>query len=72
VSATVPNTQVCGPPPKQKAIYSTACVQLFNLGNQKTLNDMYSRNVLDMDCQTQGCLKLMIERYISEICHKFQ
>jgi hypothetical protein len=32
----------------------------------------YSRNVLDMDCQTQGCLKLMIELYISEICHKFQ
>jgi hypothetical protein len=24
VSATVPNTQVCGPPPKQKAIYATA------------------------------------------------
>jgi hypothetical protein len=38
-----------------------------------TLYDMiHSRNVLDMDCQTQGCLKLMIELYISEICHKFQ
>jgi hypothetical protein len=23
VSATVPNTKVCGPPPKQKAIYAT-------------------------------------------------
>jgi hypothetical protein len=33
---------------------------------------MYTRNVLDMDCQTQGRLKLMIELYISEICHKFQ
>jgi hypothetical protein len=32
----------------------------------------YTRNVLDMDCQTQGRLKLMIELYISEICHKFQ
>jgi hypothetical protein len=32
----------------------------------------YIRNVLDMDCQTQGRLKLMIELYISEICHKFQ
>jgi hypothetical protein len=31
----------------------------------------YTRNVLDMDCQTQGRLKLMIELYISEICHKF-
>jgi hypothetical protein len=34
--------------------------------------DTYTRNVLDMDCQTQGRLKLMIELYISEICHKFQ
>jgi hypothetical protein len=33
---------------------------------------LYTRNVLDMDCQTQGRLKLMIELYISEICHKFQ
>jgi hypothetical protein len=33
---------------------------------------MYTRNFLDMDCQTQGRLKLMIELYISEICHKFQ
>jgi hypothetical protein len=33
---------------------------------------IYTRNVLDMDCQTQGRLKLMIELYISEICHKFQ
>jgi hypothetical protein len=31
----------------------------------------YTRNVLDMDCQTQDRLKLMIELYISEICHKF-
>jgi hypothetical protein len=23
VSATVPNTKVCGPPPKQKTIYAT-------------------------------------------------
>jgi hypothetical protein len=35
-------------------------------------NDGYTRNVLDMDCQTQGRLKLMIELYISEICHIFQ
>jgi hypothetical protein len=33
---------------------------------------IYTRNFLDMDCQTQGRLKLMIELYISEICHKFQ
>jgi hypothetical protein len=32
----------------------------------------YTRNVLDMDCETQVRLKLMIELYISEICHKFQ
>jgi hypothetical protein len=36
------------------------------------LKTFYTRNVLDMDCQTQGRLKLMIELYISEICHKFQ
>jgi hypothetical protein len=35
-------------------------------------NSTYTRNVLDMDCQTQGRLKLMIELYISVICHKFQ
>jgi hypothetical protein len=28
---------------------------------------MYSQNVLDVDCQTQGRLKLMIELYVSEI-----
>jgi hypothetical protein len=33
---------------------------------------VYTWNVLDMDCQTQGSLKLMIELYMSEICHKFQ
>jgi hypothetical protein len=34
---------------------------------------MYSKNVLDVDCQTQGRLKLMIELCFSEeICHKFQ
>jgi hypothetical protein len=33
---------------------------------------MYSKNVLDVDCQTQGRVKLMIELYVSEICHKFQ
>jgi predicted transport protein len=32
----------------------------------------YSKNVLDVDCQTQGRLKLMIELYVSEICHKLQ
>jgi hypothetical protein len=31
---------------------------------------MYSKN--DLDCQTQGRLKLMIPLYVSEICHKFQ
>jgi hypothetical protein len=29
-------------------------------------NHTYTRNVLDMDCQTQGRLKLMIGLYISE------
>jgi hypothetical protein len=27
---------------------------------------MYSKNVLDVDCQPQGRLKLMIELYFSE------
>jgi hypothetical protein len=30
---------------------------------------MYSKNVLDVDCQTQGRLELLIELYSS---HKFQ
>jgi hypothetical protein len=38
----------------------------------KTRSLIYTRNVLDVDCQTQGRLKLMIKLYISEICHKFQ
>jgi hypothetical protein len=29
----------------------------------------YCKNVLDVDCQTEGCLKLMIELYVSD---KFQ
>jgi hypothetical protein len=33
---------------------------------------IYSKNVLDVDYQTQGRLKLMIELYVSEIRHKFQ
>jgi hypothetical protein len=37
---------------------------------ENTLKIDYTRNVLDMDCQTQG--RFMIELYISEICHKFQ
>jgi hypothetical protein len=28
---------------------------------------MYSQNVLDVDCQTQGRLKLMIELYVSTV-----
>jgi hypothetical protein len=32
----------------------------------------FSKNVLDVDCQTHGRLKLMIKLYVSEICHKFQ
>jgi hypothetical protein len=35
-------------------------------------DNMESKNVLDVNCQTQGRLKLMIEHYVSEICHKFQ
>jgi hypothetical protein len=41
-----------------------------------TVATIYSQNVSDVDCQTQGRLKLMIElyipKYVSEICHKFQ
>jgi hypothetical protein len=32
----------------------------------------HSTNVLYVNCQTQGRLKLMIELYMTEICHKFQ
>jgi hypothetical protein len=30
------------------------------------MKSMYSKNDLDVDCQTQGRLKLMIELYFSE------
>jgi hypothetical protein len=30
------------------------------------LSKSYSKNVLDVDCQTQGRLKLMIELYVGE------
>jgi hypothetical protein len=33
---------------------------------------LLSKNVLDVNCQTQDHLKLMTELYVSEICYKFQ
>jgi hypothetical protein len=43
-----------------------------------TVATIYRQNVSDVDCQTQGRLKLIklielyIPKYVSEICHKFQ
>jgi hypothetical protein len=33
---------------------------------------LLSKNVLDVNCETQDRIKLMTELYVSEICHKFQ
>jgi hypothetical protein len=57
---------------KKTPLYS---VSTYNKNFEKIvvkILNMYTRNVLDLDCQTQGRLKLMTELYISEICHKFQ
>jgi hypothetical protein len=34
--------------------------------HSRSVYDMYSKHVLDVDCQIQGRLKLMIELYVSE------
>jgi hypothetical protein len=44
----------------------------FNLSLIRSFHTRHSQNVVDVDCQTQGRFKLMIELYVSEICHKFQ
>jgi hypothetical protein len=58
---TVLNGLLFSKPTKPRISFERAIVRI-----------VYTRNVLDMDCQSQGRLKLMIELYISEICHKFQ
>jgi hypothetical protein len=57
VSATVPNTKVCGPPPKQKAIYAT--------GEKKDIYFFLKKNNLN--------LRRFIERSsIKAICEPFR
>jgi hypothetical protein len=60
------HTNVNFTPPTQLPHTFSSIVAILIHNHFKSPN-MYSQNVLDVDCQTQGRLKLMLELYVSEI-----